>query len=114
MNFIVQNVLSDHFNLVSVSDVYQGMNEVKRRDEIQLIIVDIDYHTEEALGFIQHIKTSGLYRNKQIVVLGSREQWADGYEEFLKVDRFFFKPFSPEEMIRNIDELMHRYSEKVI
>lgn len=113
MNFLVQTVLSPRYNLVPVSDVYQGMGELKRSEDIDLIIVDLDYQTQENLDFIQHIKTSGLYQEKAVIVLMSKDKWQSGKSESSRFDKCFYKPFSPEEMVRSIDELMYSRIEKI-
>lgn len=114
MNFLVQTVLSPKYNLLPVTDVYQAMGELKRKDEIELIIIDIDYHTQENLDFIQHIKTSGLYQDTHIIVLTSNEQWKNEQMNTTEVASFFLKPFSPQEMVKNIDELMNQRSVNLI
>ena len=39
MNFLLQTVLSARYDLIAVSDVFQGLNELKRKSEIELIII---------------------------------------------------------------------------
>ncbi len=107
MNFIVQTVLSQKYSLVAVPDVFQGMNELKR-NEIELIIIDIDYHTQENWDFIQHIKTSGFYMHTPVVILTSNGNWQNEVAGDCEVDGCFYKPFSPQDMASNIDELMER------
>jgi DNA-binding NtrC family response regulator len=107
MNYLLQTVISERYDFISASDVFQGVNELKRKPEIELIIIDVDYHTPDSWNFIQHIKTSGLYQDKQIIVLINGEsrkvnEKMPGAKEY----NFFYKPFSPLDMIKTIDELM--------
>ena len=107
MNYLLQTVLSERYNMIPVSDVFQGMHEIKKRKVIELIIIDVDYHTEENWDFIQHIKTSGLYQDIPVIVLITDEsKRTSGKLTEAKVDNFFYKPFSPLDIIRTIDELM--------
>lgn len=106
MNYLLQTVISERYNFIAVTDVFQGLNELKRRQEIELIIIDVDYHTPDSWNFIQHIKTSGLYQDKQIVVLkssGNRTaiENSEGAEDY-----FIDKPFNPSELIKKIDTLI--------
>ena len=107
MNYLLHTVLSGRYNFVPVSDVYQGINELKRKEEIDLIIIDVDYHTQESWDFIQHIKTSGLYQDKPVIVLVSKEN-KKVTEKIAssKVCEFFYKPFSPLDVVKTIDDLM--------
>ncbi len=113
MNFIVQTVLSPRYNLLAVADVYQAMNELRKRDEIEMIIVDLDQHTQESLDFIQHIKTSGLYQDREVIVLASEDNWEKNKSVMTSVENVFFKPFSPEEMVRSVDVIMNKRLEKI-
>lgn len=114
MNFLLQTVLSPRYNLLTVSDVYQGMNELKRRDEVEMVIVDIDFHTQENLDFIQHIKTSGLYQDTPVIVLTSNDNRQKDKIDTNQVSNFFYKPFSPLDMLRSIDDLLYEKSSKLI
>jgi DNA-binding response OmpR family regulator len=113
MNFIVQTVLSPGYNLLPVGDVFQGMTELRRRDDIDLIIVDVDYHSQESLDFIHHVKTSGLYQDRTVIVLASEENWDSSGTTQSIAEKVFFKPFSPEEMVKQIDEIMYQRFEKI-
>lgn len=107
MNYLLQTVIADRYDFIAVSDVFQGVNELKRKQEIELIIIDVDYHTPDSWNFIQHIKTSGLYQDKQIIVLiNSESKKVNEKSPEAKSYNFFYKPFSPLDMIKTIDELM--------
>lgn len=114
MNFLLQTVLSTRYNLIPVSDVFQGMNELKRNPEIELIIIDVDYNSQENADFIQHIKTSGLYQGTPIVALTSNDKVQNNPLLAIHVNKFFHKPFSPQEMEKNIFEMLYAPSANVI
>ena len=114
MNFLLQTVLSPKYNLMPVSDVYQGMNELRKNAEIELIIIDVDYNSQESADFIQHIKTSGLYQGTPILALTSNDKVQNNPLLAIHVNRFFHKPFSPQEMEKNIFELLYAPTAKVI
>lgn len=107
MNYLLQTVISERYDFIPASDVFQGMNELKRKSEIELVIIDVDYHTPDSWNFIQHIKTSRLYQDKQIIVLINGEsRKVNEKSPEAKNYNFFYKPFSPLDMIKTIDELM--------
>lgn len=113
MNFLLQTVLSPRYNLIPVVDVYQGMGELRKNMEIELIIIDIDYNSQENHDFIQHIKTSGLYQGTPIIVLTSNDKVPTNPVLADCVNTFFLKPFSPQEMEKSITKLLHSPSVKL-
>ena len=106
MNYLLQTILSDQYKVIPALDVFQGMYELKRNDEIELIIADVDHNTKESWDFIQHIKTSKLY-NKPVIVLTS-DKGKRTVEKMAEANvyDFFLKPFDPVELIRTINELV--------
>jgi DNA-binding NtrC family response regulator len=103
MNYLLQTVISDRFKFIPVSDIFQAMNEIKRKDEIELVIIDIDFDTKENWEFIHHIKTSEHFQDKQLILLTSdSEVKADAKKTY----NVFLKPFSPIDLIATIDKLM--------
>jgi len=107
MNYLLHTVLSGRYSFIPVSDVYQGINELKIKEQIDLIIIDVDYHTQESWDFIQHIKTSGLYQDMPVIVLVSKEnKKITEKTASSKVYDFFYKPFSPVDIVKTIDEIM--------
>ena len=107
MNYLLHTVLSGKYNFIPVSDVFQGINELKKKEEIDLILIDVDYHNQESWDFIQHIKTSGLYQDMPVIVLITKEKKVIS-EQYAasRVYDFFYKPFSPLDIIRTVDEIM--------
>lgn len=106
MNFLLQTVLSDEYNIISIDDVFQGMFELKHREGIDLIILDIDYDIEESWGFIHHIKSSWLFQRPIIALTSDESEITSNKLSRAKVDDYFYKPFSPMELKRTVDELI--------
>jgi len=113
MNFLLQTVLSAKYNLVPVYDVYQAMGELQKRDSVEIILIDTDYHTQENLDFIQHIKTSGLYQDTSIILLTSEKVMSET-SGVADVTNVFRKPFSPQDLTKAIDHVMQQRSVKLI
>lgn len=114
MNYLLQTVLSSKYNFIPVGDVFQGVNELKRKQEIELVIIDVDSHPQESWDFIQHIKTSRFYEDKRVIILisGDKKRVNEKITETEGYD-FFYKPFSPLDMIKTIDELMFAGKTKI-
>lgn len=113
MNFLLETVLSPRYNFTAVSDAYQGMSELNKVDEVEAVIVDLDFHTQENLDFIQHIKTSGLYQDTAVIVLTSHNNDYKDKLDTTQVANTFFKPFSPPDMLKSIDDLLYEKAVKL-
>jgi DNA-binding response OmpR family regulator len=107
MNYMLQTVLSRKYKITAVGDVFQGMQQLKKNEAIDLILVDVDINTEESWEFIQHIKSSWIY-NRPVVVLTSGKTLSS-YENLAatSIDYIFQKPFSPVDLIKTIDALLY-------
>lgn len=106
MNYLLKTVLSDRYEFLPVPDVFEAVNELKKREEIDLIIIDVDYSTEENWDFIEHINTSRLHQKPLIVLMSDKTKRTDERMATEKVYDFFFKPFSPPDLLRVIDRIM--------
>jgi two-component system, chemotaxis family, chemotaxis protein CheY len=107
MNYMLQTVLSGKYKIIAEGDVFQGMHQLKTNETVELIVVDVDFNTEESWEFIQHIKTSWIY-NRPVVVLTS-DKSLNAKEKIAQsgVDYYFQKPFSPVDLVKTIDALLY-------
>lgn len=106
MNYLLQTVLSAKYDFVPVADVFAGMNELKQRQEIKLIIIDLDSSVQENWDFIQHIRTSSLYQKPMIVLASDKSKRMEEQMEDQPTFDFVVKPFSPPDLVRTIDKIM--------
>jgi DNA-binding NtrC family response regulator len=105
MSYLLQTVIGNKHKLVITEDVFQGMHQLKHKQNINLIIIDIDHQTKESIDFIQHINSSKLY-NKPVIVLSDvqNQKLNEAVIEATVYD-YFIKPFSPIELKKSIDKL---------
>ena len=106
MSYLLQTVISDSYNIVTVPDVFTGMDEIRRDDEIGLVIVDTDFVEKENWDFIEHISSGGLYQKPVIVLTSDRSKKMNDIMAEFKVIDLFLKPFSPTELMRKIEKVM--------
>ena len=106
MNFMLKSVLESQYQVIAVDDVFRGLNELKRSEDIELVIVDMDYSTTENWDFIRHLKTSSFYQKPVIVLTGDKSEKMEQTIAEEKVYDFFFKPFYPPDLVRSIEKLM--------
>ena len=95
------------------SDPISGLRFMKSNADVELIIIDMDLHQDEAFDFIKYIKTSMLF-SKPVVMLSS----ADADElmpelEGFEVNQFFKKPFSPVDLVQAIDMILMQNRENI-
>lgn len=106
MNYLLQTVLADRYNYLSVEDIYTAVTELKHNKEIKAIIFDLDFYGKEAWDFIQHLGTSRLYQKPLFVITCDHSKSMTDKILEAKVYDFFHKPFSPHDIARAIDEIV--------
>jgi len=107
MNYMLQTVLSRKYRITAVGDVFQGMQQLKKDETIELVVVDVDFNTDESWEFIQHIKSSWIYNRPVVVLTSSKTLPANENLAAASVDYIFQKPFSPVDLIKTIDALLY-------
>lgn len=106
MNFILQTVLSGQYEFIAVKDVFKGMDELRRNEDIKLIIIDVDYSVQECWDFIHHINSSGLYQRPLIVLASEKVKKMDDQMTDVYVNDYVYKPFNPPYLVRTIEKLL--------
>ena len=104
MNFLLQTVSSSYdFELIPTVNMIEGITEIKRNKGVELVIVDLDFNTDENLDFISHITNSWLYRCP-VMILTTNPAFVDHFsnQESCAV---FLKPFSPSHLMETIDKM---------
>jgi DNA-binding response OmpR family regulator len=93
MNYLLKTITRNEYNLITVLDAVQAMWVLKKEKKIDCILIDVDYHTEQNLEFIQLLQNSFLYQCP-IIILSSNKETDKG---IMPTDNLtvFFKPFDP-------------------
>lgn len=105
MNYILKTVLANLYQLIIVEDVFLGMHLLKQKQDIDLIIIDVDYQTKEIVDMILHIDSSKIYKKPIIVLSGTENQQLNNSLIDSRVHASFTKPFNPLEMLGCINKL---------
>lgn len=115
MCFLMQTIFQKKYTVICVPNAFNAMYELGRDTQIEVIIVDLDFHVKESWNFIQHINSSSLYGNIPVIVIGSdnEEQTKIKCME-LGVIKYFLKPFHPINLIEAVDTLMGSINVKSI
>jgi DNA-binding response OmpR family regulator len=106
LNDVLLTIVSGKYVLIPLSNVFQGLHELKQKETIHLVLIDMDGQHSTCIDFVNHVSSSWLYR-RPIIALGSeideltREQLLDAGVRVL-----ITKPFNPVELVRKIDEII--------
>ena len=104
MNYLLKTITGVSYDLITAEDTFEAMSSLKTKEDIECILIDIDYHTEQNLHFILHLKDSLLYQCPVIVLSSYKE--VDDNTMPPHVERVFYKPFDPVDLKKEIDKIM--------
>ena len=106
LNSILLTTVSGKYTLIPLPNVFLGLHELRKKEAIFLVLIDMDDQGTTCLDFVQHITSSWLY-NRPIIVLASNIDDAKR-EQLLNagVKTLINKPFNPVELVKKIDELV--------
>ncbi len=104
MNYLLKTGFSDKYKVITVENVYEALQELKQNEKIGVILVDVDYQTEECVDFVQHLNSSTMY-SCPVIILGSshNKEIAQELESIRDVRELFIKPFNPINLSKSID-----------
>lgn len=105
INYLLQTVLKNEYHFTYASDVFHGVNKLKSDKDIAVLIIDVDFQTQQSWQLIEYIKTSKIY-NVPVIVLAT-ENTIEIRQKLLdyQVNEIFFKPFNPVDLIEVIKNL---------
>ncbi len=105
MHYLLQTIFENEYELISVMDAYKAMHQLRLDKNIELIIVDVDYESEQSWDMIHHIKTSKLHQIPVIVLTTVNNDMIKNKCYELGIDEVFFKPFNPVDLIAAVKAL---------
>jgi DNA-binding response OmpR family regulator len=97
INFLLQTAFEKNFTFITASNAYEAMRQLRSK-VVHLVIVDIDFFPNECRGFIQHIKSSSLFKIP-VFVLSSKKAQHEVNLHDLFIDELLIKPFNPLELL---------------
>ncbi|MEO8110636.1 MAG: hypothetical protein ABI594_11410 [Ginsengibacter sp.] len=107
MNYLLKTGFSDKYTVITVANVFDAMQELKENEKIEMVLLDIDYHTEECVDFVQHLNSSTIY-SCPVILLGSvnKKEIAENLGQHRDVRESFIKPFDPANLSKSIDDFV--------
>ncbi len=102
MTFLLQTIVENEYDFVSVTDVFQAMHQLKIRKKFSCLLVDIDFNQQQAWELIEHIESSKMYRIPIIVLATENTELLRQKCYEYEIEEIFFKPFNPVDVITAI------------
>jgi CheY-like chemotaxis protein len=106
MNYLLQTIFEEEYRFVPSTDVYEAIHQLKSNKQIDALIVDVDFQPQQSWDFIQHIKSSKLYKIPVIVLATNNTETVKQKSYEFELDEIFFKPFNPVDLIAAIKNLL--------
>ena len=103
MNYLLQTVLKKEYEIISVSDVFQAMQHLRKNKSIGTILIDLDFQMQHGWELIEHIKSSRLFKLPVIVLSTDKNDTLKKKCYDFEVDEIFIKPFNPLDLIAAIN-----------
>lgn len=103
MNYLLQTVLKKEYEIISVSDVFQATQHLRKNKSIKTILIDLDFQMQHGWELIEHIKSSRLFKLPVIVLSTDNNDTLKKKCYDFEVDEIFIKPFNPLDLIAAIN-----------
>lgn len=109
---LLQILLQRRYDVVSREDGYEALLWLEHGNIPDLIIADIQMPKMNGINFLRMIKKSGYYREIPVIVLsGSDDVSLKAQCEAAGAQRFYQKPFNPNTLLADIEDLFHNRKE---
>ena len=105
-NSILKTVISNKYEVITVTTVFAGIRAIKNYKKIDVILIDLDHQTEECFHFIEYLRTSWLYQCRIIALASLQNKNLADKLMHADVSDLYLKPFNPEVLAKKIDEFI--------
>lgn len=108
---ILDFVFGKKYNVIQKSNGKEALDWMQQGNMPDVIIADLNMPEMNGMEFIEHIRSSGFFREIPLIMLSGNEITADKIK-CLKAgaDDYLIKPFNPEELEARIDNIFRRMS----
>lgn len=105
-NALMNEIISEKFELIEFDDVFEAASELKKRKDIKVIIVDIEHENTDYLNFVYHVKTSRFYNKPMLILTSYHNNALNDKLKDVQIECLIYKPFSPMEVLRYIEKTL--------
>lgn len=106
IRFLLQTVLHDQFNTITAAEAADAMYCISQAELPDAIVIDPHLPDTEPWELVEHLKTSGLYKQIPLIVISAQPE-----DELVSlclnynVDAYFHKPFNPIDLKKKLESL---------
>ena len=109
IRFLLQTVLSEEYQVITVPDGCSAMYWLSRKNSPDLIIADPQLPDMENWELIQQLTSSGLYGNIPVIALSGLDKSETNSRCIsFGIEKYFLKPFNPVELLLAVNDLLNR------
>ncbi len=106
IRFLLQTVLHDQFNTITAAEAADAMYWISQADLPDAIVIDPNLPDTEPWELVEHLKTSGLYKQIPVIVISAQpEEELAALSATYNVDAYFHKPFNPIDLKKKLELL---------
>jgi two-component system phosphate regulon response regulator PhoB len=107
IRFILEYVLADLGFVLETFDSVKAFSNRGRKDNVDLILLDVQLPDGNGIDLCRHLKTSELTRHIPIVIMSANASTTRAIIDG-KADDFIAKPFDLDEFVARIHEILNR------
>lgn len=105
LGFVIKTVLDGSFQTITVTTPFDAM-DILSENKIECIILGIDQNSNQSRYFLQHLKSSSLFRELPLIVLTDMEKSEfEGLLSNTGILKVFKKPFDPLKVLNAVTEM---------
>lgn len=106
---LIVQFLSKTFEVESKEDGLQALSWLQEGNIPDLILTDLQMPNLDGFELINHVKTSGYFKDIPIIVLSSLDSSNDRIKCLkMGAEDYLVKPFNPEELMIRIERILNR------
>lgn len=106
IRFILEYILADTGYVLEIFDCITAFSNRHRKDNINLIILDVQLPDGNGIDLCNHLKTSELTKHIPVVIMSANASRNDAIAAG-KADDFIAKPFDLEKFLARIHEILN-------
>ena len=106
IRFLIQTIFGKKYQVITAQDGCSAMYWLTKKNLPDLIIADPQLPDMKNWELIEHLRSSGLYKDIPIIVLSNLpKSETNAKAKELGIIQTFVKPFNPVELIKTVDNI---------
>jgi signal transduction histidine kinase/DNA-binding response OmpR family regulator/ligand-binding sensor domain-containing protein len=115
MSDFITSILADTYTVILAKNGLEGLEMLQQENTIELILSDVMMPLMDGFTMLERIKENPIWRSLPMIMLTAKAAKNDRIQAFtLGVDDYIMKPFSNEELLVRIENLLNNYKNRKI